>query len=424
MISVNQKIDNDFIKLWQWKKLSELANTTSGGTPRRNHLEYFQGNINWFKSGELKDAEIFDSEEKITVEAIKESNAKIFPKGTLLIAMYGATVGKLGLLGVEAATNQAICAIFPKKQFGLPLLNNWFLFYYFKYIRHQLINRSFGAAQPNISQTLIKETYIPIPFPKDIILSLDVQNRIVSRIESLLGELKGDHQLLDKMRRDTSRVMEATLTELINEIDKKYPDSPTIGELLSSKYIKILGGGTPSTENEEYWGGSIPWTSPRDMKRWYIDTTQKYISQTALQDKKLNIVPEGSVLIVVRGMILAHTLPVGVTKNEVTINQDMKALVPEKNLLSEYLGYILRARAPFILQQVETAAHGTRRLKTDTLKKVVIPIVSISEQRSIIEYLNFFQTKVHEMKNIMQQDAQLLERLEQSILEKAFQGQL
>ncbi|MEQ9625145.1 restriction endonuclease subunit S [Coleofasciculus chthonoplastes] len=264
-----------------------------------------------------------------------------------------------------------------------------------------------------------KLTQVSIPTPP-----IEIQHHIVSHIKSLLGELKGDHQLLDKMRRDTSRVMEAALTELINEIDKKYPDSPTLGELLSRKYIKILGGGTPSTENEEYWRGSIHWTSPRDMKRWYIDTTYKYISQTALQENKLNLVPEGSVLIVVRGMILAHTLPVGVTKNEVTINQDMKALVPEKNILAEYLGYILRARAPLILQQVETAAHGTRRLKTDTLKNVVIPILSISEQRTIIEHLNFFRAKVYEMGKTMQQDAQLLERLEQSILEKAFQGQL
>lgn len=100
---------------WEWKKISDIATTTSGGTPSRKNSEYFTGHINWFKSGELGDSEIFNSEEKITEEAIKKSSAKIFPKDTLLIAMYGATVGKLGILGIDAATNQAVCAIFPKK---------------------------------------------------------------------------------------------------------------------------------------------------------------------------------------------------------------------------------------------------------------------------------------------------------------------
>lgn len=158
---------------WEWKKLSEVARTTSGGTPSRKISAYFSGDIPWVKSGELEDGWIFDTEEKISREGLENSNAKIFAKGTLLIAMYGATVGKLGILGIDAATNQAVCAIFPDES-----LNRDFLFAYLRTVRTQLLHDSFGAAQPNISQTLIKEMEIPIP-------PLSEQRRIVARIEEL-----------------------------------------------------------------------------------------------------------------------------------------------------------------------------------------------------------------------------------------------
>ncbi|MBD2129530.1 restriction endonuclease subunit S [Microcoleus sp. ZQ-A2] len=269
---------------------------------------------------------------------------------------------------------------------------------------------------------------VPLEFLDSCLIPLppipDIQFRIISRIESLLADFKDNRQILEEMRRDTNGLMEATLAQLIEDLDKRYPNSPTIGELLSSRHLKILGGGTPPTDNEKYWVGSILWASPKDMKCWYLDATHKHISQIALQEKKLKIIPEGTVLIVVRGMILAHTLPIGITKNEVTINQDMKALVPSENIVPEYLGYILRARAPSILQQVETAAHGTKRLKTDTLKQVVVPNISKNEQRRIVEYLDSVQSEVNDMQKLLEQDATSLDELEQSILEQAFRGKL
>ena len=410
---------------WEWKRLSEVAKTTSGGTPSRNYPEYFLGDIPWIKSGELEDDYIFDSEEKITEEAFKKSSAKIFPRGTLLMAMYGATVGKLGILEVASATNQAICAILPKKKYENSLFNNRFLFYYLKSIRNKIINRSYGAAQPNISQALIKGIYIPIPFPDDPIHSFEIQSRIVARIEALIPETKEARNLLDQMRRDNNQVLEAALGQAIADLDEQYPDSPNIDELVSNKRIHIASGGTPSRSKEEYWIGSIPWVSPKDMKRWYINDAQEHISPIALQETTaVKPIPLGSVLTVVRGMILAHTLPVGVTKTEVTINQDMKALIPDDSLLPEYVGYILRARAPSVLQQVEMAAHGTRRLKTDTLKQIIVPNISKNAQRKIVEYFNCVQSDVDEMKTRLERDTTLLAQLEQSILEQAFVGKL
>ncbi len=100
---------------WVIRKISDIAETSSGGTPSRDKKEYFIGSIPWVKSGELKDNTIYDTEEKITEKGLQNSSAKLFPKGTLLIALYGATVGKTGILGMDATTNQAVCAILSKR---------------------------------------------------------------------------------------------------------------------------------------------------------------------------------------------------------------------------------------------------------------------------------------------------------------------
>lgn len=137
---------------WEVVRLGDLAQTTSGGTPSRKNLDYFGGNIPWVKSGELNDSIIRGAEEYITDEGLKNSSAKIFPLGTLLIAMYGATVGKTGILGIQATTNQAICAIFPKDNAFLPE----FLMHCLIFRRGDLLKERYGGAQPNISQTLIR----------------------------------------------------------------------------------------------------------------------------------------------------------------------------------------------------------------------------------------------------------------------------
>lgn len=140
------------------KPLAEISETTSGGTPLRNNPEYYNGDIAWLKSGELNDGFISKAEETITELGLKNSSAKLFPKGTLLVAMYGATTGKVGILDIPATTNQAICAILPKAE-----LDRDYLYWFLRQHRFEFITISKGGAQPNISQTLINRTEIPLP---------------------------------------------------------------------------------------------------------------------------------------------------------------------------------------------------------------------------------------------------------------------
>lgn len=155
---LREVFESDEAKKWPRKKLGDVCKTTSGGTPPRGELNYYGGNIPWIKSGELNDGYIYSASEKITDEAVKKSSAKIFPPGTLLIALYGATVGKLGILQINAATNQAVCAIFVGDN-----IHRDFLFYYLLKIRKSLLEASFGGAQPNISQRVVRKILIPLP---------------------------------------------------------------------------------------------------------------------------------------------------------------------------------------------------------------------------------------------------------------------
>lgn len=162
---------------WCWTTLNVVADWGSGGTPSRKKQEYYNGAIPWVKTGELNDGYVYDTEEKITEDAVLHSSAKLFPKNTIAIAMYGATIGKVGILGMEATTNQACaCAV------SSAALDYKYLFYYALSQKDAFIRKAKGGAQPNISQEIIKGHIIPLP-------PLAEQQRIVEQIESIFAKL-------------------------------------------------------------------------------------------------------------------------------------------------------------------------------------------------------------------------------------------
>lgn len=162
---------------WCWTRMENIAQWGSGGTPSRKIPEYYNGDIPWIKTGELNDDYIFETEEHITQEAISHSSAKLFPANTVAIAMYGATIGKVGILGIAATTNQACaCGV------SNPSTNYKYLFYYARSQKDNFIKKGKGGAQPNISQEIIKSHEFPLP-------PLSEQQRIVDRIESLFAKM-------------------------------------------------------------------------------------------------------------------------------------------------------------------------------------------------------------------------------------------
>ncbi|WP_276891192.1 restriction endonuclease subunit S [Helicobacter japonicus] len=190
-------------KNWEVKTLGKIVLTTSGGTPSRKNMEYWNGNIKWLKSGELNDDYIKDSEESITQKGLDNSSAKIFQKGTLLIALYGATIGKLGILDIDLSTNQAICGIIPLQENCLEIK---YLFYYLFSLRKKMLQDAFGGAQLNISQSYLRG--LPIPLPP-----LATQNQIVQILESKFAHLEKLEQFVNASLENLQRLKSSLLNQ-------------------------------------------------------------------------------------------------------------------------------------------------------------------------------------------------------------------
>ena len=168
---------------WAWTTLGSIGTWQAGGTPSRSNKSYYGGNIPWLKTGDLNDGLITNIPESITEEAVANSSAKINPIGSVLIAMYGATIGKLGILTFPATTNQACCACI--EYFAI---TQHYLFYFLLSHRDIFIAKGGGGAQPNISKEIIVNTAIPLP-------PLAEQERIVTEIERWLT-------LIDQIEQD------------------------------------------------------------------------------------------------------------------------------------------------------------------------------------------------------------------------------
>ncbi len=164
----------DIPESWKWVRLGNCGSWGSGATPSRTNSEYYGGTVPWLKTGDLNDGTITEIPEYITELALEKTSVRLNPIGSVLMAMYGATIGKLGILGIEATTNQACCACIPYEG-----LYNKFLFYFLMASRTAFIKLGEGGAQPNISKEKIVNALIPLP-------PLAEQKRIVEKLEQLL----------------------------------------------------------------------------------------------------------------------------------------------------------------------------------------------------------------------------------------------
>ena len=154
--------------------METLCKISSGGTPNRGRKDYYGGNIPWIKTGELRNEILTDTEEKITKAGLENSSAKLYPKGSLAIAMYGATIGKTAKFGIDATTNQA-CAVLTRIKEDVVLTD--YLWLYLQTQTDNLKAMAYGGAQPNINAGIIATYKIPIP-------PLDVQAEIVAEVQA------------------------------------------------------------------------------------------------------------------------------------------------------------------------------------------------------------------------------------------------
>ena len=178
---------------WESFAVEEVADCFAGGTPDRSRQDFYGGNVPWVKSGEVESSKIICTEEKLTQAGLASSSARWVPKGSTLVAMYGANAGQVGRLGIDATTNQAILALIP----NTTLIDSEFLYYSVLNSIPSLMRKVQGSGQPNLSGTIVKEEKILVPeMSRQIAIA-----RTASALETTLNSLTAQLRLIDKQRR-------------------------------------------------------------------------------------------------------------------------------------------------------------------------------------------------------------------------------
>lgn len=298
----------------------------------------------------------------------------------------------------------------------------------------------YGAGgQKRVPPEFNKDFRTPLPTlheQRAIAAFLDAQT---AKIDTLIAKKR---ELIDKLKEKRAALITRTVTrglppgaakaagldpnprmkdsgvEWLGEVPEHWGITP-LGYL-----IRMAGGGTPDKSNADFWDGDIPWVSPKDMKRPHLFDAEDHITAEAIQSSPATILPLNSVLIVVRGMILAHSFPVALSKVPLTINQDMKALICLKRLSPEYLFYIASGFAKIFVSLADGSAHGTRKIETDVIRHFPIALPAEEEQRAITIYLDHQTAKLDQMTIKVESAIERLQEYRSALITAAVTGKI
>ena len=434
--SLADEVPFDIPDSWEWVRLGNIGDWGAGATPSRTHPEYYGGNIPWLKTGDLTDSYIDAIPETITELALEKTSVRLNPAGSVLIAMYGATIGKLGILSIAATTNQACCACFP-----LGGLDNKYLFYFLMAQKPLFIKQGEGGAQPNISKEKIVSTLMPVPpleeqrrivvmlgrifpiidayskckteldlynttFPerlKKSILQEAVQGKLVPQdpsdepAEALLERIRAEKQRLIKegkikkdkhesviFRRDNSHYEKLDGVErcIDDELPFEIPESWLWVRL--GAVLEIARGGSPRPIQQYL-------TTEPDGINWIkigdTDKGGKYIYKT-----KEKIRPEGVVksrMVHSGDFLLTNSMSFGrpyILKTDGCIHDGWLVLSNRFECYSvDFLYYILSS--PFAYYQFCDSVSGAvvKNLNSDKVANALFPLPPLSEQVRIVQ---------------------------------------
>jgi type I restriction enzyme S subunit len=460
------------------KFISEVADTTSGGTPSRGNVEYYNGEIPWLKSGELKDGIIEKAEEYITQKGLANSSAKLHPKNTLLLAMYGATAGRIGIAKMEVSTNQAVCALFPKEN-----VTREYLFWFLRQYRYKFIEISKGGAQPNISQSVINETKIPVPdielqkkisdiltkiekegfldisiIPKEFkgkvnnvftsknnVFKIDselalqlslvkklrqqllqdaVQGKLVEQDPNdepafeLLKKIKTQKKLLIKEKKLKK---EKELSPIkVEEIPFEIPEN-WLWSRLGDICVKIGSGSTPNGSN--YSLNGLPFFRSQniyDESLVYEDV--KFISQEVHKQMNGTTVYANDILLNITGGSMGRCALVPIDFNEGNVSQHVCIIRPII-IDNEFLHYIVLS--PYFQKSIFSSTTGAGRegLPKYNLEQFLIPIPPLAEQHLIVLKLEQLLQNSNELEESIKQSTFVNEKLLHQVLRESIQNQ-
>ena len=385
---------------WMWTTLGNIGTWQAGGTPSRSNKSYYCGNIPWLKTGDLNDGLITNIPEKITEDAVANSSAKINPAGSVLIAMYGATIGKLGILTFPATTNQACCACI--EYFAI---TQHYLFYFLLSHRDKFIAKGGGGAQPNISKEIIVNTEIPLP-------PLSEQEQIVAEIErwfALIDQIEQDKSDLQTViKQAKGKILDLAIhgklvpqapndepaVELLKRINpgftpcdnghsKKLPQgwfSITINDICS-----IIGGVSYNKADIQYTGIRV--LRGGNIQRGKVLYCSDDVFIPLLYQNDENQVQYGDIIVVASTgsqTLIGKTGFVDRDIPKTQIGAFLRIVRPKQNILSPYLRLIFQTNT--YRDYIRNVAKGSNinNVKNVHLQNYQICLPPLAEQKRIV----------------------------------------
>lgn len=386
---------------WKNVRLGDIAETTSGGTPNRSNESFWNGHIPWLKSGELNDGIVVSAEEFITEDGLKNSSTKLFQKGTLLLAMYGATAGKLGILDFDSTTNQALCGIKPIKE----SFDNKFLFNFLLFKRNQIIKDSIGGAQPNISQSYIRDMQIPLP-------PLPTQQRIATILDKADELRKKDKQLLAKYDALLQSVFYDMFGDPIKN-DRKW-EKEKIEDVSDSRLGKML-------DVKKITGKFLYKYLGNSNVSWHgFNLTNLNEMDFSDNDKRTFNLQVGDILMCEGGEV-GRCAIWKENNSEVFFQKALHRIrVDRKKSTPEYFVWLMYFLAKNGGLKDFTTSATIAHLTGIKLKSIKIPLPPINLQNRFASIAENVQQQKQQIKKQMEQS----EKLFQGLLQKAFNGEL
>lgn len=387
---------------WRWVRLGDVCSTTSGGTPSRGVKAYYGGSIAWVKSGELNDKEIYSTEETISEEGLANSSAKLFPAGTLLIALYGATVGKLGLLEIDAATNQAVCAIFPTDS-----VHRDYLFFYLLRERESLLQISFGGAQPNISQDIVRSIKVALP-------PLPEQKRIAAILNEQMAAVERARAAAEAQLKAAQDLPAAFMRAVFNSPEASEWDRKRLGEVCEIVARQI------DPKIPEF--GALPHVNGENIES---GTCRLKFLRTAAEDNMMSgkyLFEAGDVLY---SKLRPYLRKVIVADFSGVCSADMYPIRVNPEFLNpHFTGWLLVSDEFTKYADEESRRARMPKLNREQLFAWEAPLPPLETQESLIESLSEQMVKAESLISKLQDQLDSINKLPAALLWQAFTGKL
>ena len=401
---------------WVWVRLGAIAEIVTGGTPSKKHPEYYGGNFPFYKPSDLDQGRLtYDASEYLSEEG--KNVSRIIPKNSTAVCCIGS-IGKCGYLMCEGTTNQQINSAIPK-------INSLCLYYYLctENFVQNLLSMASATTIAIVNKSKMESCAFPLP-------PLSEQQRIVERIEELFAKLDEAKERLQEVA-DSFAVRKAAILHkaFTGELTKQWRrENGVSDESWEEKKLgevgSWLGGGTPSTSREEYWeNGNILWITSKDMKSAVIEDTLMKVNEIGVKNSSANYIEKPALLVVMRSGILRRTFPVAMVKKPFTVNQDLKAIIPDKDDL-EFLYWMLLSNEQRILDTCMKNGTTVESINSNALKDLTFKCPTLPEQHEIVRLIDDLLARERAAQQAAEQALASIDLMKKSILARAFRGEL